>query len=36
LSADASKAKQLLGWQAQTSLQEGLKKTVEYFGRSQV
>jgi len=31
LSADASKAKQMLGWQAKTSLKDGLKKTVEYF-----
>ena len=29
--SDTSKAKQILGWEANTSLQEGLKKTVEYF-----
>lgn len=31
LTADASKAKQVLGWQAIVSLEEGLKRTVEYF-----
>ena len=31
LTADATKAKQVMGWQAKTSLKEGLKKTVEYF-----
>lgn len=29
--ASAAKAHQLLGWQAQVNLPEGLKKTVEYF-----
>lgn len=28
---DTTKAKQLLGWEAKTSLQEGLAKTVEYY-----
>ena len=28
---DISKAQQLLGWQPQVSLEEGLKKTIEYF-----
>lgn len=29
--SDTSKAKRLLGWQATTSLEEGIHKTVEYF-----
>jgi nucleoside-diphosphate-sugar epimerase len=28
---DITKAKQLLNWEAKTSLQEGLAKTVEYY-----
>ena len=28
---DISKAKQLLGWSPQVSLEEGLRETVEYF-----
>ena len=31
LTADASKAVEGLGWQSNTTLEEGLKKTVEYF-----
>lgn len=31
LYADASKARQQLGWQAQVSLEEGVRETVEYF-----
>jgi nucleoside-diphosphate-sugar epimerase len=31
LTADASKAKQIMGWEAQVGLKEGLQKTVEYF-----
>lgn len=31
LFADASKAKQVMGWEAQTSLEDGLKQTVTYF-----
>ncbi len=31
LVADASKAKEQLGWQAKVQLEEGLKKTTEYF-----
>ncbi len=29
--ADVTKAKELLGWEAKTSLKDGLKKTVEWF-----
>ena len=29
--ADTSKAKRMLGWQAQTNLDEGLRRTVEWF-----
>ena len=28
---EISKAKQLLGWESQVQLEEGLKKTIEYF-----
>jgi UDP-glucose 4-epimerase len=31
LFADASKAKEVLGWEPAVSLEEGLRKTVEYF-----
>ena len=31
LYASAQKAKEVLGWQAQVSLEEGVRKTVEYF-----
>lgn len=31
LVADASKARELLGWQAKVHLEEGLRETVEYF-----
>lgn len=31
LVADSSKATQVLGWTARTQIEEGLKKTVEYF-----
>jgi len=31
LYADASKSKQILGWQSQVSLEAGMKQTVEYF-----
>jgi len=31
---DISKAKKMLGWQPQVSLEEGLKKTIEYFRNS--
>ena len=31
---DVSKAKRLLGWQAQTSLEDGLRRTIEEFRRS--
>lgn len=31
LFADATKAKEMMGWEAQVSLEEGLKKTVEWF-----
>jgi UDP-glucose 4-epimerase len=31
LVADASKAKQILNWQAEVGLETGIKKTVEYF-----
>ena len=30
---EISKAKQLLGWEPQVQLEEGLKKTIEYFNR---
>lgn len=33
LFADATKAKTLLEWEAQVSLEEGLKKTVDWFGK---
>ncbi|MDP3921269.1 MAG: NAD-dependent epimerase/dehydratase family protein [Candidatus Omnitrophota bacterium] len=29
--SDASKAKKILGWEARTSLREGLKKTIEWY-----
>jgi UDP-glucose 4-epimerase len=29
--ADTSKARRLLGWQAETTLDEGLRRTVEWF-----
>lgn len=31
LYADASKAKELLGWQSQVNLEEGIEETVQYF-----
>ena len=31
LSLDASKAKEVLGWEPKVSLDEGLKKTIEYW-----
>ena len=31
LYASVKKAKDLLGWEAQISLEEGLTKTIEYF-----
>jgi nucleoside-diphosphate-sugar epimerase len=31
LTADATKAKQVMGWEAKVELREGLQKTVEYF-----
>lgn len=31
LFADSSKAKQVIGWEAETSIREGLKKTIEWF-----
>ena len=31
---DTSKAKELLGFEAKTSFQEGLKKTIEWFLRN--
>lgn len=34
LTADASKAKEELDWQAKIGIEEGLKKTVEYFAKS--
>ena len=32
---DTTKAKKLLGFEAKTSFQEGLKKTIEWFLRNQ-
>lgn len=34
LYADVTAARQLLGWQASTSLEEGMRRTVEYFQSS--
>lgn len=34
LYADVSKAQQLLGWQAQSSMEEGLKQTISFFRAS--
>ena len=33
---DASKAKQELGWQQQVSFMDGMKKTVDYFQKSEI
>ena len=35
LTADASKAKEVMSWQAQVDLRTGLQNTIEYF-RTQV
>jgi len=32
--ADITKAKELLGWQPKTSLEEGIEKTVDWFKKN--